>query len=222
MNHRINRSTRGLYAIVDPQVCTDDPLRVAAAILQGGCAAVQLRDKLSDDRQFARLGRALRQLCEQAATPFVINDRFWLAREIGAKAVHVGQTDAPLDTVRRELGRGLHDVSLGLSTHSLAQAEEAELQGADLIGFGPVFGTTSKADADPVVGLEALAAVCGRVRIPVVAIGGISPERAALVARAGAPLAAAISALCAAAAPSEAARSMHAALRGESAGSPTS
>lgn len=216
MTHRIITSTRGLYAIVDPQQCADDPLRVAAAILRGGCAALQLRDKLSDDRAFVRLGSALQQLCEAAAVPFIANDRFWLAREIGACGVHIGQSDASLETVRRELGS---DASVGLSTHSLAQAREAELGGADLIGFGPVFGTTSKPDADPVVGIEALAAVCASVSIPVVAIGGISLERAALVASTGAPLAAAISALCRAPDPAEAARALHAQLRGEAASS---
>jgi thiamine-phosphate pyrophosphorylase len=210
MTHRIDKSTRGLYAIVDPQLCADDPLRVAGAILRGGCAALQLRDKLSDDRAFARLGSALHQLCERAGLPFIVNDRFWLAREIGANGVHIGQSDASLETVRRELGS---DVSLGLSTHSLAQASEAELRGADLIGFGPVFGTTSKVDADPVVGIEALAAVCARASIPVVAIGGITLERAALVAGTATPLAAAISALCGAPDPEEAARALHARLR---------
>ena len=182
---------------------------MADAILRGGCAALQLRDKLNDDRAFVRLGRALQQLCERAAVPFIVNDRFWLAREIGARGVHIGQTDESLETVRRELGS---EVSLGLSTHSLAQAGEAEVRGADLIGFGPVFGTTSKADADPVVGLEALAAVCAHVRIPVVAIGGVSLERAALLTGAGASLAAAISALCKATDPQAAARELHARL----------
>jgi thiamine-phosphate pyrophosphorylase len=210
MTHRIDKSTRGLYAIVDPQVCEDDPLRVAAAILRGGCAALQLRDKRSDDRAFAQLGSALQQLCEGAAVPFIVNDRFWLAREIGAYGVHIGQSDALLETVRREVG---NTTSLGLSTHSLAQASEAELRGADLIGFGPVFGTTSKVDADPIVGIETLATVCARASIPVVAIGGVSLERADLVAGAGAPLAAAISALCKAPDPEEAARSLHARLR---------
>ena len=99
-----------------------------------------------------------------------------------------------------------------MSTHTLAQALEAERRGADLIGFGPIFSTQSKPDADPVVGLAALREVCARVRIPVVAIGGITRSSVSEVALAGAPLAAAISALCQE--PEQAARHLHQALGG--------
>jgi thiamine-phosphate pyrophosphorylase len=141
--------------------------------------------------------------------PFVINDRHWLAAELGASGVHVGQTDAPLEEVRQRLPRG---VTVGVSTHTLAQALDAERRGADLIGFGPVFATRSKPDADPVVGVDGLREVCARLQIPVVAIGGIDLLRAPEVAGAGAPMAATISALCQADDPEQAARQLHATL----------
>jgi len=184
---------RGLYAIVDPQACVREPLQVAEAVLRGGCAALQLRDKQSDDRSFVRLASELAQACRKQRVPLILNDRFWLVREVSAQGAHVGQTDTPIEDVRRELGAA---ASIGLSTNSLEQACQAELRGADVIGFGPVFDTATKPGAGPAVGLGELAEVCARLSIPVVAIGGITLERAADVARAGAPLGAAISAIC--------------------------
>jgi thiamine-phosphate pyrophosphorylase len=201
---------RGLYAIVDPAVCLDrDPIEVARQILRGGCAALQLRDKSSSDGAFMQLGSAIVELCRQAGVPFIVNDRHWLAAELRAQGVHLGQTDAPIEQVRRQLPA---TCTIGLSTHTLEQALDAERRGAQLIGFGPVFATHSKLAADPVVGIAGLAAVCQRVAIPVVAIGGVTLARAAEIASARAPLAAAISALCAAHDPEQAARALHAAL----------
>lgn len=202
---------RGLYAIVDPAVCIIDPALVAQRILSGGCAALQLRDKLGTDAEVVALGRKLAPLCKRAAVPLIINDRFWLAQEIGADGAHVGQTDTPLPEVRRQLPGHMR---VGLSTHTLTHALEAEQLGADLIGFGPVFPTQSKADADPVVGLSALREVCQHVRTPVVAIGGIQLTRAAQVVACGAQLGAAISALCRAEDITRAAAELHRALGG--------
>lgn len=210
MEPRIDNCIRGLYAIVDPGVCVCEPVPAAEAILRGGCAFLQLRDKTNDDGTLTRIGRALARLCAQAGVPFIINDRFWLAREIGAQGVHIGQTDAPIETVRRELGE---ELSIGLSTHTLEQAKEAQARGADLIGVGPIYPTKSKMDADPIVGISGLAEVCTQVTIPVVAIGGINLDRAEEIVRAGAPMAAVISAVCAAADIEGAARALHQRLR---------
>jgi thiamine-phosphate diphosphorylase len=202
---------RGLYAIIDPEACANDPLQVARAVLRGGCAALQLRDKRSSDAEVVRLAQQLGPLCREHAVPFILNDRFWLVRDpaIGASGTHLGQTDRPLEEARRELGASY---SIGVSTHTREQARDAEQRGADLIGFGPVFGTTTKLDADPIVGLDALRAVVMQARIPVVAIGGITLARAPEIAATGAPLAAAISAVCASEDPETAARELHAAL----------
>lgn len=206
------RALRGLYAIVDPDACgTRDPIEVARAILRGGAAALQLRAKRMDEPARERLGRALREVCAQAGVPFYVNDLPQLARRLGADGVHLGQDDAGISDARAIVGL---EAAIGVSTHSLAQALEAEQAGADLIGFGPVFPTHSKDNPDPVVGLPGLAQACACVAIPIVAIGGIDTHNAREVAAAGAPLAAAIGALCGAADPEAAARAIHVSLRG--------
>jgi thiamine-phosphate pyrophosphorylase len=213
MRTSIVAEERGLYAIVDPEYCAGrDPRWVAGEILRGGCAALQLRAKQPlPALPLRELGAALLGLCRDAGVPFFVNDHVWLARELGAEGVHLGQADLPTDQARRELGE---HALIGRSTHSLQQAQEAQAQGANLLGFGPIFATQTKRDADPVVGLEQLAEVCRNVRVPVIAIGGITLETAAEVARAGAAMAAAISAVCAVAQPGAAAEQLHRALGG--------
>jgi thiamine-phosphate pyrophosphorylase len=201
---------RGLYAIIDPAACANDALLIATAVLRGGCAALQLRDKQCDDASFVALGRKLSALCRTADVPFFVNDRYWLAAELGAQGVHIGQGDAALADVRRALG---HERLIGVSTHDLAQARSAEQAGADLIGFGPIFVTRTKLPAEPAVGLEALTQVCASVSIPVVAIGGLTRDSAAAAASAGADMGAVISALCGVSDPEAAARVLHAALQ---------
>jgi len=126
-----------------------------------------------------------------------------------ADGLHLGQDDLAVADARTVLG---DRVEIGLSTHSLAQGQEAV--GVDLIAFGPVFATSSKLDTDPVVGTERLARFCEAASRPVVAIGGVNLERAPAIWAAGASFGAAISALCAADDPEATARAMHAALGG--------
>jgi len=122
-----------------------------------------------------------------------VNDDLEVALAAGADAVHLGQDDMPLAEARRLAGPALR---IGVSTHNLEQVAHAVAGGADYLGFGPVFPTGSKANPDPVVGLAGLAAaVAAAAPVPVVAIGGITPERAAAVAAAGARAACAISAV---------------------------
>jgi len=209
------RQLRGLYAIIDPAQCGPrGALSVAEAVLRGGCAVLQLRDKTLDDAALRPLASALAERCQQAGVPLVINDRPALALDLLAQrpelalGLHLGQHDMPLERARQHVGA----LPVGLSTHSLAQARAAQARGADLIGFGPVFTTASKTDPDPVVGLLALAEVCRAVSIPVVAIGGVGVDNIAAVASTGVPMAAAISALCRAADPEAAARRLHGAM----------
>jgi thiamine-phosphate pyrophosphorylase len=144
--------------------------------------------------------------------PFVVNDRVDVALLVQADAVHLGQDDLELADARRiadGLGRKL---LVGVSTHDLAQASAAARAGADYLGFGPVFATTTKENPDPVRGLAALAeAVRAAAPVPVVAIGGVTMANAALVARAGAAAACAIGAVNSAADPEAAARAIAAA-----------
>jgi thiamine-phosphate pyrophosphorylase len=203
---------RGLYAIVDPELCRGRaPLAVAEAILNGGCAVLQLRAKHMADAELEALARRILQACRAHDVPFVVNDRPELALRIGAAGVHLGQGDMPIAQARALLGNAL---AIGLSTHDLAQARHAQAAGADLIGFGPIFATTSKRDPDPVVGVHGLREVCSAVTLPVVAIGGIHEHNAVEVAAAGARMAAAIGALCGVESPQAAAATLHARLLG--------
>jgi thiamine-phosphate pyrophosphorylase len=199
--------TRGLYAIVDPAACRGrDPIVITRAILRGGCAMLQLRDKDGSDRRVLELARALRPIVVDV--PFVIDDRLDVALACGADGVHVGQDDLPIEAVR-SLAPRLH---VGVSTHDEAQRARAEAAGADLVGFGPVFPTRTKARPDALVGLAGLAAAVRASRVPVVAIGGIDLASLPELRAAGVPLVAAISAVCGADDPEQAARAFHRAL----------
>lgn len=197
---------RGLYAIVDPDRCAGrDPERIAVAILDGGCAALQLRGKKLGDAAFLALARRLRVRCRASGVPFFVNDRADVALLSNADGLHLGQHDLPVAEARRLLP----EAHIGVSTHDLAQARRAVEHGADLIGFGPIYATATKENPDPVVGLDRLEEVCHGVAIPVIAIGGIDAIRAPDVARAGAAMAAAISAVCGADDPAQAAHAIH-------------
>lgn len=201
---------RGLYAIIDLEACgvraaTD----VAEAVLAGGCAALQLRAKRANEAERRALATALQALCKTAGVPFVVNDDVALAAELGADGVHLGQTDMPLSQARA-IAPG---ACLGLSTHSLSQARDAERHGADLIGFGPVFSTVSKENPDPVVGTPVLSELVQSARVPVVAIGGIALTNIHHVAATGVPLVACIGAICRASDPRAAAAALHHAAR---------
>jgi len=204
VTHAPKPDWRGHYGIVDPDHAPAGPIETAQAILAGGCAVLQLRFKGTDDAEHLRLARALKALAAEAGVPFVVNDRLDIALLAEADGLHLGQGDLPVAEARR-----LFAGPIGLSTHDLEQAQAAERAGADLIGFGPVFVTASKERPDPVVGLEGLGAVCGSVELPVVAIGGMTPERATEAHRAGAPLVAAIGAVSGAADIRAAAEAMH-------------
>jgi thiamine-phosphate pyrophosphorylase len=200
------REARGLYAIVDPALSGRwAPLELAEAILSGGCAVLQYRDKGRDDRARLGLARELRRLTARFGVPFVINDRADLALLCAADGLHLGQDDLPIAEARRVVGRMI----IGRSTHDEAQVARASAEDHDLLGFGPVFATSSKESPDPVQGVEGLVRARELAAKPLVAIGGIDLAGAARVAAAGVPLAAVISALARADDPEAAARALH-------------
>jgi thiamine-phosphate pyrophosphorylase len=200
---------KGLYAIIDPEHCLGrDPLWVAEQVLRGGCAALQLRAKTHTDAARLALARALASLCAAAHVPFWMNDRVDLALLSDAAGVHLGQDDLPLPEARRLWP----DRQLGLSTHSREQALAAAAAGADVIGFGPIFTTSSKLHPSPCVGLELLREVSASAACPVIAIGGIELAHAPALVQSGASYAAVIGAVCRADDPREAARALHDAL----------
>ena len=179
-----------LYAIIDLEAA-DDPLELAKRSLESGCAWLQLRAKKADDATWLEAARTLRSMCAASKTPFVVNDRADIAKLVSADGLHLGQDDLRIEDARRVVG----NLTIGLSTHSLEQARDAESSGADLIAFGPIFDTQTKVNPDPTVGLDTLRAVRAAVSKPIVAIGGITPENADETLRAGADYVAVISAL---------------------------
>jgi thiamine-phosphate pyrophosphorylase len=151
--------------------------------------------KAPDTRTFHDMAAALCPLVRAGGGTFIVNDRCDVAAAVGADGVHLGQDDVPLADARAILGPGK---LIGISTHNLVQASEAQAGGADYIGFGPIFPTATKENPDPVVGVEGLREVRARMRIPIVAIGGINAQNAGDVRAAGADGVAVVSAVLAA------------------------
>lgn len=211
---------QGYYAILDVKGSSyDEPalLSHARLLLSAAPCCLQLRAKELPLPAFRRLGHALVAECSASRVPLCINDRLEIALALGADMVHLGQRDLPLDEARRlREAVPTRNLLIGISTHDLEQAKAAAHGGADYIGFGPIFPTTTKADADPTVGLLALERVAASVNLPVVAIGGITLANVAAVARAGASAAAAIAAIDSAVDPAAAGRMIGQALRSES------
>lgn len=161
-----------VYAVTDRHWLKDgETLRdKTEEALKGGATFVQLREKDGDRETILSLGRELKELCEEYKVPFVLDDDVALTEELDADGVHVGQSDRPASEVRRLIGP---DKILGVSAQTVEQALQAENDGADYLGVGAVFATGSKDDADD-VSHDTLEAICRAVKIPVVAIGGIS------------------------------------------------
>jgi thiamine-phosphate pyrophosphorylase len=174
---------RGLYAIVDTKTLRArgiEPVAFARAVLLAHPAALQVRAKDLQPREVLTLLRAISPLCRDVGVPFITNDRVDLAALAACNFVHVGQTDLPIERVRR-IAPG---VRVGVSTHTLMQLARALEERPTYVAYGPVFATASKELPDPVVGLAGLrdaAALARRARIPLVAIGGITLDRAAEV-----------------------------------------
>jgi thiamine-phosphate pyrophosphorylase len=178
---------RGLYAIVGG----DDPLAQAQAALDGGAAIIQLRVKERPAGEVLELASRLVALARGRAL-VIVNDRADLAVLAGADGVHVGEEDLPVDAARAVVGP---DLLVGRSTRTLDDGLAALAGGADHVGFGPVFATATKRIEAAPRGLAMLAEVSARLGAPVVAIGGIGPDRIGEVAAAGAAAAAVIGAL---------------------------
>ena len=180
-----------LYAILDASQSRGRPLTsVLREFLKGGAKLIQLRAKELSSGDFFALAKEARQITRDAGSLFIVNDRADIALGCSADGVHLGQEDLPLHAARKILGK---DKLIGISTHDLAQASEAERLGADYIGFGPIFGTTTKETGHSPRGLEMLREVRIAIKIPIVAIGGITESSVAEVWKAGADAAAIIS-----------------------------
>ncbi|MDR7417813.1 MAG: thiamine phosphate synthase [Armatimonadota bacterium] len=182
-----------LYVITDRAIGRDRPLEdVVAAAIRGGATMIQFREKMWPARRMVEMGRRLKAITQPAGVPLIVNDRADVALAVDADGVHVGQDDLPVADARRLMGP---DRIVGASAGTVAEAVQAEADGADYVGVGSIYGTTSKPDAGDAIGPEALSQIRAALRIPIVAVGGITVANAAEAIQHGAHGVAVISAV---------------------------
>ncbi len=179
-----------LYAILDPEQIKDRTIDQALrALLDAGVTILQLRAKALAANEFLEVAHAARSATAATGCRLIINDRVDIAMACAADGVHLGQDDLPLHAGRKLLGNKI----IGISTHDIEQARQAERDGADYIGFGPMFGTQTKDTGYSARGTAMLKQIRAAVKIPIVAIGGINEQNVSQVWQAGADSAAIIS-----------------------------
>ena len=167
---------------------------LAELAIEGGADTVQFRQKHGTTRELVAIAQQMQAVCTRNNVPLIVNDRADIALAVGTTGAHFGQDDMPVSTGRRILPP---EAIIGASARTEEKILEAITEGADYIGFGPIYGTSSKPDAEAAKGLERLRRMCDIAACPVIAIGGISVETAGEVIRAGAHGIAVISAVCA-------------------------
>ena len=179
---KCDKETMLLYAVTDRAWVGRQSLyeQVESAI-KGGVTCVQLREKQLNDEDFLKEAVEISALCRKYNVPFFINDNVEVAIKCNADGIHVGQEDMAAEQVRSRVG---DDMMIGVSVHSVEEALEAVKNGADCLGVGAIFSTSTKTDVD-VLPREVLCDICNAVDIPVVAIGGISKENISQLAGTG-------------------------------------
>jgi thiamine-phosphate pyrophosphorylase len=180
-------------------------VELAELAIAGGADLVQLREKGGSTKEMIRAAEQMQALCKKAGVTFIVNDRVDVAIASHADGVHLGQDDFPIPLARKLLGE---EAIIGGSAGDIEEARKCLMEGADYIGFGPVYQTVSKADAGPAGGLELLRHVVEEIPLPIVAIGGITTANAPLIMKAGVHGIAVISAVCCQKDPTEAARAL--------------
>lgn len=182
-----------LYIITDQRISHGKShLEVAEAALAGGATVIQFRDKEMEDSEAIEVCRKIYELTKKKGIPFIVNDRVEVARIVQADGVHLGQEDQSLDFARKILNQ---NQIIGISVETAEQAIEAEKEGADYLGVGPIYPTATKLDAGRALGVTRLKEIKETVSIPVIAIGGIDEDNLEEVLRAGADGIAVISAV---------------------------
>jgi len=204
----------GVYLVTDAGLSEGrSTVEIVEAAIDGGVDAVQLREKGASARERYELGLELRESTRAAGVPLIVNDRIDIAAAVDADGVHLGDDDLPVPLARERLGE---DAIVGRSVSTPAAAREAVAAGADYLGVGAVYGTTSKETTPEQsnVGLDRIRAVREAVDVPFVGIGGVTPDNAAAVVRAGADGTAVISAITGADDPEAATRRLAEAVEG--------
>ena len=181
-----------LYGIIDlgyVEAC--NAAHIAAQMIEGGVDLIQLRGKNKLLGELVNLSAELHELAAKSSTPLIVNDHAEIARRVAVDGMHVGQEDDSIEIARQKAAR---DILVGKSTHSLEQAHAAQREGADYIGFGPIFATPTKPDYVP-IGVTDLARVHAEVNLPIFCIGGINVDNLQSVIDAGAKRVVMVSAL---------------------------
>ena len=181
-----------LYGIIDlGYVERRDAARIVEQMVEGGVDLIQLRGKNKSIGELMELSAELHEWTAKSSTPLIVNDHPEIARRVPVEGVHVGQND---DTIRLARQKAAREILVGKSTHSLEQARAAQGEGADYIGFGPIFATPTKPDYTP-IGLEDVRRVHAEVSLPIFCIGGINIDNLLSVIDAGAKRVVMVSAL---------------------------
>lgn len=179
---RCDKKYMRLYAVTDRSWAGEKTLyQQVEEALKGGVTCVQLREKTLEEEACLQEAKNICALCRRYKVPFIVNDNVDIALACGADGVHVGQEDMLAGEVRRRVGEKM---LLGVSVHTVEEALDAVKSGADYLGLGAVFPTSTKTDVDQMP-LETLRAICGAVEIPVVGIGGIKKENIRSLAGSG-------------------------------------
>ena len=183
MKQKSGLSSCRLYGIIDlGYVSAGHAAEMTTALIEGGIDILQLRAKKLPVEEVEALALTLHPLTRSAGVPFVINDHPEIAARVGTEGIHVGQDDDAVAKAREIVGP---DCFVGKSTHSLAQATAAQAEGADYIGFGPLYATGTKPDYTP-IGLADITEVHQRVQVPIFCIGGVNASRLDEILQAGA------------------------------------
>lgn len=181
-----------LYVCTDRDIMTTDTLEEAVELaIKGGATIIQLREKDCTSREFYELALSIKDITDAYEVPLIINDRLDIALAVHADGVHLGQSDIPVQVARNVMGP---NCIVGATANTLEKAKEAWQSGADYLGVGDVFGSATKNDTKPVE-LKELKKICDKVKIPVVAIGGISKKNIHLLKDTGVAGVAVISAV---------------------------
>lgn len=200
-----------IHVITDTELQTRfSHIDLANLAIAGGADTIQFRQKIGSTREMIETARQIKQLCIDHGVTFIVNDRLDVAIASDSDGVHLGQDDFPIPLARDLLG---NKKIIGGSAVTLEEAQKCLVDGADYIGFGPVFPTTSKADVSPVTGIDLLKEVIDKVPLPLIAIGGVNTDNAPEVIQAGAHGIAVISAVCCQQDPEQATRELFRALK---------
>ncbi|KXZ22840.1 thiamine-phosphate diphosphorylase [Bacillus nakamurai] len=209
ISREMMKDVLSVYFIMGSNNTSTDPVSVVRKAVQGGATLFQFREKgsgsLNGEDRFV-FAKEVQDVCRQAGIPFIINDDVELALRLEADGVHIGQEDANAAETRAAIG----DMILGVSAHNISEVKQAEADGADYVGLGPIYPTETKKDAQAVQGVSLIEAVRRQgIAIPIVGIGGITIANAAPVIEAGADGVSMISAVSQAEDPEAAARGFH-------------